>query len=140
MAKIKYYELSPAERRTILNDFCEMVVSLKGKQDVEKFFKDLLTPSEAVIISRRIKIAKLLMTGSTYEDIKEQLGVGNTTIVQVERWLNEGFGGYRKALKKLDKKGEKIRIMEEALPFSLNHLRRNYPAHYLLLNLLRGDF
>lgn len=139
MAKVKYYDLGDQERRELLNDLCSMVVSLKSKQEAKQFMMDLLTPSEAVMISRRIKIAKLLMQGSTYEDIRDELAVGNSTILQVDRWLNEGFGGYKNAIKKQKNKKGQAKINEGGLPFSLDHLRKKYPAHFLLINLLKRD-
>ncbi len=46
----------------------------------------------------RIKIAKCLLTGESYDSIAEELKVGKDTIGQVQRWLVLSFGGYEKAI------------------------------------------
>jgi len=58
--KVRYHELSEYERKTYLGDFYSMVSLLKNRDEVKNFFKDLLTLSEVVMISRRIQVAKLL--------------------------------------------------------------------------------
>ena len=134
--KIKYHHLSNEQRKQYLGDFYHIVNSLRGYEEIKNFFKDLLTTSEMVMISRRIQIAKLLIKSWTYRRIKEKLGVGIATIVQVDKWLNEGFGGYRQALKKINAGNiDKLEKIPPA-PFSLDHIRRKYPSHFALLNLL----
>jgi len=134
--KIKYHNLSETQKKEYLGDFYSIVNSLRGYEEVKIFFKDLLTTSEMVMICRRIQIAKLLMKGCGYEQVREKLGVGYSTINQVDKWLNEGFGGYRQVLKRFNAvqrvKLEKI----TAAPSSFDSIRRRYPAHFALLNLL----
>ncbi|MDA3839728.1 MAG: hypothetical protein PF572_01435 [Patescibacteria group bacterium] len=77
--------------------------------------------------------------GDSHRDIRESLGVGFSTIIQVDRWLNEGFGGYRKTIKKYEKMNKKdlnISIEDDCSDLSLKKLRKNHPGHFLLLNLL----
>ncbi len=133
---MKSYELDEAVRNKILKDFYLMVASLNNVSEVEKFLKDLLTPSESVMIARRIQIAKMLLEGALHEEIRRKLGVGFSTINQVDRWLNNGFGGYKLALKKL-KKGAMPKFQQpQNIPMTFDWLRKRYPAHYLLINLL----
>jgi TrpR-related protein YerC/YecD len=134
MSKVKSHELSEAERKKILNDLFVMIISLDNIKEAEMFFKDLLTPSEQIMIARRIQIAKMLLAGELQENIRNKLKVGFTTITQVERWLNNGFGGYKLALKKGKKSTPKTG--DEITPFSLEWLRKKYPTHFILLNLL----
>jgi TrpR-related protein YerC/YecD len=134
--KVKAHELSEVERKRILTDFFIMVASLDNTEEVEKFLKDLLTPSEQVMIARRIQIAKMLLSGATHEDIRNKLHVGLTTISLVERWLNAGFGGYKLALRKKKTKNNTRASSSADEPFSFAQLRKKYPAHFLLINLL----
>jgi len=115
-----------------------MVSLLKTREEVKIFFKDLLTLGEMVMISRRIQIAKMLLDGQTYETIKSKLKVGATTVSQVERWLNNGFGGYKTTIKKYKNKYSNFKKSEINIepPFSLTSIRKKYPLHFLLLNLL----
>jgi TrpR-related protein YerC/YecD len=137
--KIKYNSLSEKEKKEILGDFYTMVSLLSGRDEVKSFFKDLLSLSEITMISRRLQIAKLLLSGLTYNKIRDKLGVGFATIAQVDKWLNEGFGGYKKIIKKYEKMSKKDlnSIVNDEYPdISLKSLRKKHPGHFLLLNLL----
>lgn len=134
--KVKYYSLSEAQKKEYLGDFYSIVSSLNGYDEAKSFFKDLLTISEMVMICRRIQIAKLLTKGWTHDRIREKLGAGLTTIGQVDKWLNEGFGGYARALKKYHARKDNQREKIPSAQFSLDQVRRRYPAHFALLNLL----
>jgi TrpR-related protein YerC/YecD len=138
--KVKYHELSESERKKYLGDFYSMIALLKTRDDAKNFFKDLLSLSEIVMISRRIQIAKMLLDGHTYEQIRKELRVGPLNISQVEKWLNSGFGGYRKIIAKYKKKyPNKSDFEKYGYPaFSREWVRKKYPAHALLANLLGG--
>jgi TrpR-related protein YerC/YecD len=137
--KVRYNQLSEFEKKKYLGEFYSMVSLLKSRDEVKEFFKDLLTLSEVVMISRRLQAAAMLLEGFTYEEISEKMKMGVTTVGQVEKWLNNGFGGYKKVIRRY-KKG-KIERTEKlpAPPFSWRHIKRKYPLHFLLLNLLEKD-
>jgi uncharacterized protein YerC len=59
--KVKYHELSEFQKRKYLGEFYSMISLLRTRDEVKKFFKDLLTLSEVVMISRRLQIAKMLL-------------------------------------------------------------------------------
>lgn len=149
MAKFDPYSLSSKERNNLLGEFYSFANSLRTRGQIANFFKDLLTPSEAVMLARRIQIAKMLLKGDNYEEIKRELKVGVDTIVRVQRWLRDGFGGYIKALEKVIKKEEsarrskeEIEIMKDSFPNSLPGLAYRYPLYwgltYELYKMLRG--
>ena len=46
-------------------------------------------------------VVELLAAGLTYRTIHDRTGVSVTTIGRVARCLNDGAGGYRKALERL---------------------------------------
>ena len=125
--KVKYHELSDSEKKKYLGEFYSMVALLKNREEVKSFFKDLLTLSEVVMISRR-----------THEEIRKKLKIGFTTISQVEKWLNNGFGGYEKIIKKYEKKYKELDEFDKygEVPFSPKWVRKKYPMHYFLSNLL----
>ena len=136
--KVKYHELSESEKKKYLGDFYSMIALLKTRDDAKNFFKDLLTLSEVVMISRRIQIAKMLLEGQTYNDVRKKLKVGMSNICQVEKWLNNGFGGYRKIIAEYKKKYPERNNFEKYgyAPFSREWTRKKYPLHHLLSNLM----
>lgn len=135
--KIKYHELSEAEKKKFLGDFYSVVASLKAREDVKRFFKDLLSLSETVMISRRIQIAKMLLDGYTHEEIKRELKAGFTTISNVERWLNNGFGGYKKILEEYRRKIQTYSNQKKRKAYQESMLKK-YPQHRSFLRLFEG--
>jgi TrpR-related protein YerC/YecD len=134
--KVKYNQLTEFEKKKYLGEFYTMVSLLESRDEVKEFFKDLLTLSEVVMISRRLQAAVMLLEGFTCDEVSRKMKMGMTTISQVERWLENGFGGYKKVIKRF--KGKKMPKKETvpAPPFSLKYIKRKYPLHFLLLNLL----
>jgi transposase len=93
------------------------------------------------MLARRIQIAKMLLGGDSYEEIMQRLHTSGTTIASVHRWLQGGFSGYVKGIPKLTKELERRmevgrRTKEAKIPLSNEWLKRKYPLHYLLVNLI----
>ncbi|MFO7807622.1 MAG: YerC/YecD family TrpR-related protein [Candidatus Moraniibacteriota bacterium] len=133
MSKRKPYEVDKNERYKRMSNLFEMVVNIKSKKEAADFFKDLLTPSEALMLSNRIIIAKKLMEGFSYEDIRKELGVGYTTINNVNRWLYTGFGGYLRVIKEAQNKKDFV----DSLPKNeWESIKKKHPAHFLIFNLV----
>ncbi len=133
MAKRRVYEVDQKERYRMLNDFFEMVAGIKTKKEAANFFKDMLTPSESLMITRRIEIAKMLITGHTFDEIKDILKVGTNTVNSVNRWLFTGFGGYLNEIKKSNNKSS----LKNSMPKSeWDSIKKKYPAHFMIFNLV----
>lgn len=143
MAKFDPYSFSSKERDKILDEFYSIVTSLKNKEQTINFFKDLLTPSEAIMLTRRIQIAKLLLQGHDYREIAAKLKTGIDTVAKVQRWLKNGFGGYIKALERIVdeeeyriRRKENIEASKEVNPNSLEGLANRYPLYWGLTNAI----
>lgn len=135
MAKVKLSSIDNKDRYELLDELYDMISVLENREEVKNFFRDLLTPSESLMLARRIAVAKMLLAGATYEEIRSKLKVGHDNIKSVYRWLYDGFGGYDLALKKLAKKKSKENNKKSVYTGSaLDNIRRKYPAHFLLLN------
>ena len=84
-------------------DFKELynaILSLKSEDDCRMFFEDICTIKELETMSQRLQVAKMLINGSTFNEIVSLTGASTTTISRVNRCLNYGDGGYRKVLDK----------------------------------------
>lgn len=103
MAKFNLRKLSLKERAELLELLWRSVEQLKTKKEIKNFFKDLLSQSEAIMLARRILIARELLKDRTYEDIMKEFEVGKSTVCSVHHWLESGFGGYEKVLKSFEK-------------------------------------
>ncbi len=138
--KSKYREISPERKQKSLEEFYEVISAIENKGDMKNFLKDLLTPTEALMIARRIEIAKLLLRGRLYEEVREELGVGFSTISYVDKWLNNGFGGYRKQIEEVRKNiSAKKNNQDYCVDYmSFGGLKKRYPGHFALVDLIFG--
>lgn len=136
MAKIKPKSVPNKKLYELLDEFYSIVTLLETKEEVKNFFKDLLSSSEALMLARRIQIAKLLVAGGSYDAVREATGAGYATIGNVQRWLDAGFGGYIKALENLN---DKIRHGEAQYAKSFNNpwdgIKKKYPVHFAISNM-----
>ena len=75
----------------------EVILKLKTKEDCELFFRDLCTIKELDSMTQRIKAAKLLLDGETYEQIIKKTDISSATLSRVSRCVKYGEG-YKKIL------------------------------------------
>ncbi|MDO8564896.1 MAG: YerC/YecD family TrpR-related protein [bacterium] len=135
--------LNPRVRKELLDEFWTMIALLETRAEVKNFFKDLLSETEAIMLARRIAIAKMLLQDIGYDQIQKKLGTSAATIASVHRWLQGGFGGYAGSLPKLEKEiARRERVLEEryeaTVPLSRAWMRKQYPLHYLLTDIING--
>ncbi len=132
--KKKMTDLTEQERINTLDMLYTAAASAKGRDGMKAFLRDLLTPSERVMLGRRIWIARLLMQGMSHAEISRKLLVGLSTVSRVEHWLKDQFPGYEKVIAELEKEMDRRAVRREAKadPFSFAALKRKYPLHFLL--------
>ena len=78
---------------------CRALLALDNVSTMRAFLRDLCTPAEMEALIDRWRVVPFILDGVPYRDIHDQTGVSITTIGRVARFLNEGNGGYQKALK-----------------------------------------
>jgi len=78
------------------------IISLKTVQEMEVFFRDLCTINEIKAMNERFVIVQLVERGMSYRKIAEKLNVSTTTVARVALWLNNGVGGYKLVLNRMD--------------------------------------
>ena len=103
---------------------------LKGRDAIKLFLRDLLTPSERVMLGRRIIIARMLIAGESYDEIGERLRVGRATIGRVHRWLTDQFPGFENAIKEMEREFEQRKRRGPLISYA--YMKRKYPLHFLL--------
>ena len=82
----------------MIDELYELIASLKNKEDCEKLFSDLCTQNEIEQMALRIKAAKLLLDGNTYQQVTEQFDISSATLSRVSRCVQYG-DGYNNFLK-----------------------------------------
>lgn len=91
------------ELKSAARSLSETLLSLETTQEVKQFLEDLCTPAELEAMVDRWRVAQLLKQGYSYRDIREITKVSVTTIGRVARFIEQGTGGYRTALDRLEK-------------------------------------
>ena len=86
-------------KRSSFDMFFDAVLSLESKEQCRTFFEDICTIKELETITQRLEVAKMLIDGSTFNEIVSATGASTTTISRVNRCLNYGDGGYKSVLK-----------------------------------------
>ena len=101
MSKIIPSNLSPEKTNKMLKLFYKKINSINTESQTKNFLSDILTESEQIMIIRRLQIAKMLLEGKTYFEIKKELNVGVDTIKSVRYKIGYGNGGYIYFIKNL---------------------------------------
>lgn len=83
-----------------INGLMDAIMLLKTPEEMEKFFRDLLTENELIEFGGRWKAARMLWDKESYVDIAKETGLSSTTIARVSKWLNCGKDGYKLILKR----------------------------------------
>lgn len=69
-----------------------LILSLKTTEDCAQLFEDLCTAKELEQMAQRIKAAKLLLAGKTYNQVMEECEISSATLSRVSRCVKYGKG------------------------------------------------
>ncbi|MCQ2478320.1 MAG: YerC/YecD family TrpR-related protein [Clostridia bacterium] len=81
-----------------INELYDILVKINSVDDCKALFADLCTVKEIEQMAQRIKAAKLLMDGKTYNKVIEETDISSATLSRVSRCVQYG-NGYSKLLK-----------------------------------------
>lgn len=87
-----------------MDNLFRAILELKTIDECYDFFEDVCTIKEMKDMAQRLEVAALLHAGQSYQQICTKTGASTATIGRVNKCLNYGTGGYRRALKKTDAK------------------------------------
>lgn len=134
--KKRMKDLTSLQRIETLDALYTAAASVKGRDAVKRFLKDLFTDSERIMLGRRILIARKIIAHERYETIEADLGVGRDTIVRVHKWLRDQLPGYEVAVAGLEREyAARKKKADDAYMYAtsaLYRLKKKYPLHFLL--------
>ena len=96
-------EKNPRRNETI-DALFDAILSLETREECYDFFEDLCTVKEISDMAQRLEAAKLLLDGSTYEQIVKTVEISTATISRINRCIQYGTGGYRQKIEKVREK------------------------------------
>ena len=79
----------------------DAILSLETREECYNFFEDLCTVKEISDMAQRLEAAKLLLSGSTYDQIVKAVEISTATISRINRCIQYGSGGYRDTIEKV---------------------------------------
>lgn len=98
MTQISKYPISKAVETRIFEIFSKTIANLKLQSDIYDFLEDFLTPTEKMMLAKRLAVALLLTKGYDYREIRKTLKVGFPMIANVNIWLKYKGKGYKKVI------------------------------------------
>ena len=104
MPQVSKRPLAKNIQQNLYSIFWQTLADLKSSADVKEFLTDLLTPTEKVMLAKRLAIALMLIKGYDYSSIRSTLKVSPQTIGAVSLWLKYSGSGYRKSIERIIKK------------------------------------
>lgn len=107
MSKFNYIEyrskrlekLSPKEQESLIFDLINAFALMKNPADSALLLQDLLTEAEIRNLSKRLRIAKLILLGKTQEQIVKELHCSFATITKINSWLEIAGSGLKKVIR-----------------------------------------
>lgn len=101
MVQVSKRFLQKRVEERILDLFWTSLSSLSSKEKVSLFLDDLLSPTEKLMLAKRLGIAFMLMKGYGYTSINQRLKVSNPTIWNVKMSLTYKGKGYKMAIESI---------------------------------------
>ena len=128
ITKTKRFEkLSQKEQASLVFDLIQALIQTQSVSDAALFLQDLLTKSELRLLGKRLRIAKLLLSGTDYREIEQRVHVSHSTIAKIAAWLSERGDGFRKIVKRLPAE-KKEKTWEEYSEW--DRIKRKYPLYF----------
>ena len=81
----------------MITDLYDLIISVNNEEDCRNLFDDLCTNKEVEQMAQRIRAAKLLLEGKTYNQVIEETDISSATLSSVSRCVQYGRG-YKKFL------------------------------------------
>ncbi len=92
MAQVSKYPISQEVYTHIFEIFLSTIAHLRIKSEITVFLRDLLSPTEQIMLSKRLAIALLLVKGYDWREISKLLRVSTSTIGKISLQYNTGSG------------------------------------------------
>lgn len=89
--------------KEMMADLYAEFLKAETETEIEEFLQDLCTNKELESMSQRLKAAKMLLQGKTYNEIVEETEISSATLARVSKCVRYGNGGYKNLIEKKKK-------------------------------------
>ena len=101
MTKVSKYLIKSEVQERMFEVFWKTIADLKTNVEVKGFFQELLTPTEQIMLAKRLAISILLAKKYTYEEIVDVLKVSPVTIGTISLWLKKEGKAFQKSINRI---------------------------------------
>lgn len=115
MTQVSRYPISTKVADRIFEVFLKTLVEIKSNKEADQFISDLLTPTEKIMLAKRLAIAFLLEKGYDYRTIQKIIRVSAPTITSVNNARKYGSEGYKRLVAKIIKEEKLISFFDETV-------------------------
>ncbi|MDO8620980.1 MAG: YerC/YecD family TrpR-related protein [Candidatus Levybacteria bacterium] len=115
MTQVSKYPISKEIADRIFEIFLKSLVKIHTQGEADQFISDLLTPTEKIMLAKRLTIALLLQKDYDYRTIQKIIRVSAPTITSVNMAIRYGSEGYRNLLNKILKEEKLIDMIDESV-------------------------
>lgn len=129
MPQVSKYPISQAVYNRIFEILFGTIADIKRPKEVEEFFADFLSPTERIMLAKRLSIAVLLTKGYSYTAIRKILRVSQTTVADINVFLKYVGKGYKKVVEKIlkaEKQDEFWQKLDDLLSETIPPKGRNW--------------
>ncbi|OGL66007.1 hypothetical protein A3B21_00560 [Candidatus Uhrbacteria bacterium RIFCSPLOWO2_01_FULL_47_24] len=129
-------KLEKEAQQRVLLELCQSMVMVKNLKESARVLGDLLSEPELRMVAKRLQIAKQLLKGKKYEQIRQELKVSQQTIARVNLWLQQAGEGLRMVMARgLAKEDMAVPLWQPPAHAgemwgSWAHLKRRYPLYF----------
>src|SRR3989338_4997781 len=113
MSQVSKRIIDPRVLNSLEEMFLDSILSCSTLQTTRDYLNDILTPTEKIMLAKRLSIAYLLLKGHDYRTIRSIVKVSTPTIGVVSRILKLQGNGLRSILSQFHKKREIKKILTE---------------------------
>jgi len=92
---------NPKLKDPLTDQLFAAILTLKTIEECYQFFEDICTIGEIKAMAQRLEVARMLSSGSIYDEIVAKTGASTATISRVKRCLYYGADGYKTVLARL---------------------------------------
>lgn len=97
----RFEKLSIQDQQDLVFDLINAFTLVNNPLDSALLLQDLLTEDEVKDLSKRLRIARLLLEGRTHREIADELHCSLATVTKIRIWLENAGEGLVKIIKKL---------------------------------------
>jgi len=112
MTQVSRRKLHPDSEKRIYQIFIDVICDAHSYTEVQALLDDLFTPTERVMLPKRLVIAYLLLKNYPHRTIASYVNVSHTTINRVSTSPQNGGKGYTLLLTRLQKREQFSRMLD----------------------------